>query len=464
MTSDGRRFAGYELGEFLGNGLAGRVHAGRRTANGIEVAIEVIAPPLGSDPGFRRRLDAGAVRAAVLHHPAILTVHEAVAGGEREMALITDPYRGVPLAAIVPGQGIPLAGAALVADAVLLALLRAHHAGIVHGAVAPGAVIVDEAGRIKLAGFALGRALSPDGAAERATDIAAVTALTTTMVHGGRDASESAVPQHLRSVLRRATTENAKRGYQTAAGMRSALAAAARHDVGPDWREAATAELATLYAGRGTNVDPADLMLDLPPAPTLLASGDAAGGATADHPSPPPAEQVEELPLDAPPAAVLPQPVVPVAPVVRGVPEARRPRRRHRVFVAGTLVAACVALGVVAGLVVSAVRGGVAGAGPLHVGTPVSLKVEPAQGSCNSVFTATATGTVQGQGTLVYRWERSDGLQSADTPLPVSSSDGSFLITQHWALSGTVSQPAITFRLLAPVRMTVTRQLRYSCP
>lgn len=463
MTSGGVRFTGYTLGEFLGNGLAGRVHTGRQAGSGIEVAIEVIPPPLGADRAFRRRLTAEALRAAALDHPLILRVHHALTAGEDEVGVVTDPYRGVPLAAIVPEHGLPVATAVLVADAVLLALVQAHRAGVVHRAVAPETVIVDEAGRIMLAGFALGCALHHDVPATPSTDTRAVAALAAGAVRGGREATDGALPRQLRAVLRRGTSESAKRRYQTAAGMRTALATAARHAIGPDWRELAASELAALFSGQGGDVDGTDLLLDLPPTPPLHPPPTDVTRAAEAPPSAAEAEQVEELPLSAPPGAA--PAVVPVTPVIRGVPEMRRPRRLHSVLVATGVVAACVAIGVIAGLIVSAARGGQSvAAGPLRIGAPVSLKVEPVQGSCNSVFIATATGSVQGQGTLVYRWERSDGLASANTPLSVSPSDSSFLITQHWELTGAVSHPAITFRVVSPVPMTVTRELQYSCP
>lgn len=402
------------------------------------MAIEVMPPPLAADRGFRERLAAEAARAAVLEHPLIVRVHEAVVGAGGELALITDPYRGVPLAAIAAAQGMPLAAAMLVADSVLLALAQAHRAGIVHGAVAPETVLVDGAGRICLAGFALGAALHPGMDGEPSRDGVAVATLVRGQLRSGQPgAAERPVSRRLQSVLRRATAETPERRYRTASGMRAALAAVARDDAGPGWREQAAAELAALASGRGTGGEgePPDLLLDL--APTEPSGSD-----------------------EAPPPAGLP-----VAPVIRGVPERRRPRSLRRALVAAELVAACVVLGVTAGLIVSAVRGGGSAAGgPLQVGSPLSLNVEPAAGSCNSVFIATATGPVQGHGTLVYRWERSDGLSSANTPLSVSSADGSFLITQHWELNGAVSHPAITFRVVSPVAMTVTRRLQYSCP
>jgi hypothetical protein len=154
--------------------------------------------------------------------------------------------------------------------------------------------------------------------------------------------------------------------------------------------------------------------------------------------------------------------VIKVVPAASGL---RRRRQRIRVVTGFALVAAAVVVGLAGGIVVSAVRGGGGStADALTVGRPVSVQIQPAAGTCNTVFAATARGPVHGQGTLVYRWERSDGLRTESTRLAVSPGDSSFLVTEHWQLSGQVAHPAITFDLINPVAMTVTVPIPYSCP
>jgi hypothetical protein len=230
--------------------------------------------------------------------------------------------------------------------------------------------------------------------------------------------------------------------------MRSALSDAARHDLGRDWRDRAAAKLEAM-------------------------SETAAATPPATHPAPPQVEpasdsrshsQSERPSQDATQISVL----TPVIRAARGDRMRRRatPARVLRMSIAGVaVVVLAVLLGVVGGFLASAIRGAPpAAVASLSVGRQVSVQVEPVQGSCNRVFVATARGPVQGSGTLVYRWERSDGQQTANTPVSVASNDGSFLITEHWQLSGQVNNPAITFRLLSPVAMTVTQPLTYSCP
>ena len=403
-------FDGYELGDITTTGLAGVVWHARHAESGVDVAVEVIGAPLGADFEFRQRLSAEVDRAAVLDHPAIASVYEVLSAGER-VGVVTDSLASKRTDALIRDDGLPLAATLFIAEAVLRALSAAHRAGVVHGAIEPR-VISAEGTRVRIGGFGVGRALRPQVPADPSTDTRAVARLVVDLTAGSAVARYATLPRQVRVVLARAAAAKRERHYRTAAGMRSALVNAARRDLGDDWREIAAAQLQALSTGSATDASRSV------PAPGELAR------------------------------------------------RRTTPARSMRIALVGlAVVTLAVVVGVAGGAVASAVRGSSpAPAGALRVGRPVSLQVEPTQGSCNSVFVATATGPVQGSGTLLYRWARSDGEQTATTALPVSASDGSFLITQHWQLGGQVSTPSITFRLLSPVAMTVTRPLPYSCP
>lgn len=425
-------FAGYELGDITGTGLAGEVWNARHAESGVDVAVEVIGAPLGADSEFRQRLSAEVDRATVLDHPTIASVYEVLASGER-VGVVTDSFASERLNALGGDDGLPIAAALFIAEAVLLAMSAAHRAGVVHGAIEPRVISV-EGTRVRIGGFGVGRALRPQVPADPSIDTRAVARLVVDLTAGSAAARYATLPRHVRVVLARAAAAKRERHYRTAAGMRSALVNAARRDLGEDWRETAAAQLTSLSTGP---------------------AADASRAVRAPH-------AVREG---------FGQAAAPVTPVIRAAPgelARRRTTRARSLRLAGVglvLVALALVAGVTGGAVASALRGSAPASAPsLSVGRSVSLQVEPARGSCNSVFVATATGPVQGSGTLLYRWARSDGEQSAGTALRVSASDGSFLITQHWQLSGQVSTPSITFQLLSPVAMTLTRPLHYSCP
>jgi hypothetical protein len=443
-------------------GLAGVIRQARHCARGLAVSLEVIAGPLGGDAEFRRRLAAETATAALLEHPSIVSVYEVIASGDAA-GVVSERFSGGNLSELPGTTPLDLPAACIVADSVLLALLVAHRAGVLHGDVRSEAVIVGR-DRVRLAGFGIARALRPELPPDAATDTYALTQLTVALLSGSGNAM-AGLPRQLRKVLERGASRRVDHRYRTASGMRAALSAAAHHDIGPDWREVAAGELRALFAG----VPP--IQADAPPAaPRVLHEPPAA-------PPPPPPEHRREATPRAPAAKRdrglpvrerEPKRAAAISPVIKVVPAAsglRRRRQRIRVVTGFALVAAAVVVGLAGGIVVSAVRGGDGStADALTVGRPVSVQIQPAAGTCNTVFAATARGPVHGQGTLVYRWERSDGLRTESTRLAVSPGDSSFLVTEHWQLSGQVAHPAITFDLINPVAMTVTVPIPYSCP
>ncbi|MBV8196167.1 MAG: hypothetical protein JOY80_11650 [Candidatus Dormibacteraeota bacterium] len=158
------------------------------------------------------------------------------------------------------------------------------------------------------------------------------------------------------------------------------------------------------------------------------------------------------------------------APKAVAVPPPIRARPDHsasrvlRAVVGSLVVAVPIAAGLLIGLLVASLRGAPATTGTLTVPKPAALQFEPVQGSCGTTFMIVATGPVQGQGTLLYRWERSDGLQTQDTPLVIPAGDSSYRISEHWTLGVSTPTPWITFRIVSPAPVAVTQRLPYSCP
>jgi hypothetical protein len=140
----------------------------------------------------------------------------------------------------------------------------------------------------------------------------------------------------------------------------------------------------------------------------------------------------------------------------------RGPRRRWIFGVAA--LALLVAAAVVAGIVVLGQPQAPHPAGPLAIGSDAALTVAPARGGCNTTFVFIGRGSVSGTGTLVYRWEQSDGQSSAATSLPITAADGAFQLTQAWRLQGAQTlDGSMTLHLLSPVDRMLKRPFHYAC-
>jgi serine/threonine protein kinase len=152
---------GYQLDEVVGSDVLGTVHRGWDMRSGQSVLVRLL-PLLGADPAnavrFRRELEA----VARLRHPAVLAVLD---WGARA---------GVPYVVTDCGEADEgpverlsdrLASGPLPDPALAVAILRvlatgidhAHDAGIVHGDLAPSAVLFGYEGVPKLTDLALGR-------------------------------------------------------------------------------------------------------------------------------------------------------------------------------------------------------------------------------------------------------------------------------------------------------------------
>jgi hypothetical protein len=130
-------------------------------------------------------------------------------------------------------------------------------------------------------------------------------------------------------------------------------------------------------------------------------------------------------------------------------------------------VAAVVAAAVVAAVILLAGRGGggTSSTGPLTLASDVRLVVTPATGGCNTTFSFVGRGSLTGTGTLVYRWEQSDGQVTADTSLPITSNEGAFQLTQAWRLQGSQKvDGTMTLHILKPVDRRISQTFHYSCP
>lgn len=171
----GRPLRGYRLGERLGTGRDGTVHAARVPGVDREFAIRVVREEIADRPEFVRVFEASTQQLAALSHPGIVPIHDywrepgaaylvmrRLAGGTLADRLEKGPLTDDALAALVTRVGGALAAAAAV--------------GISHGRVVPGSVLFDAAGDAYLADFALAPTDPPLPAGDDVHDFAAMVA------------------------------------------------------------------------------------------------------------------------------------------------------------------------------------------------------------------------------------------------------------------------------------------------
>ncbi len=143
-----------------------------------------------------------------------------------------------------------------------------------------------------------------------------------------------------------------------------------------------------------------------------------------------------------------------------------RPRHRRRRGLLLLAVAALLGAAVVAAVLLFVGRNGErSSTAPLTIGSDATLLVTPHTGGCNTTFSFVGTGSLSGTGTLVYRWEQSDGQITADIPLPIRSDEGSFRLTQAWRLQGSQKVDGnMTLHIVKPVDRRLSQAFHYGCP
>lgn len=161
--------AGVVLSERLAVTMYGAIHraqfSGQRNLRGL-----VVDPKLLAESSFRLALtDAGAIATAVaLDHPSIVPTVAVESGGPDVVIVTRGMGRYVTVQDLITAaranrsQGgklsIPLAAA--IGRSAIEALAAAHRAKVVHGAVHPRSVLIDEDGGVRLGDFVVGRALT----------------------------------------------------------------------------------------------------------------------------------------------------------------------------------------------------------------------------------------------------------------------------------------------------------------
>jgi serine/threonine-protein kinase len=270
----------YELSEQVASGGMTTVWRGHDRVLGRDVVVKVLHRELAADPSFRARFHEEAVNAARLTHPNIVALYDT--GEQGDVAyIVMELVNGPTLREALGRHGpLPPSRAARLSMEVAAALDYAHQAGVCHGSLRPGNILLADDGTVKVADFSIARAATEDDPGRTGEVLGADGSLAPEVVHGGDAdgradvfglgaclyemltarppgadpattipprALRAGVPRDLDTIVRQAMASDPDDRFQTVQAMAAALS-----------RSAAGAD----------SIPPSEFLLPVPPAPT----------------------------------------------------------------------------------------------------------------------------------------------------------------------------------------------------
>jgi serine/threonine protein kinase len=164
----GKLFPQFEILELLGQGGMGAVYKARQRTLERLVAIKILPPEAGADPGFADRFTREARALAKLSHPNIVAVHEFGQAGELHY-FVMEYVEGLNLRKLEQAGKLSPREALQIIPQICDALQFAHEEGIVHRDIKPENVMLDRKGRVKITDFGLAKILGLEPDATRLT-------------------------------------------------------------------------------------------------------------------------------------------------------------------------------------------------------------------------------------------------------------------------------------------------------
>lgn len=302
--------AGVVLSERLAVTMYGAIHRaqfnGQRNLRGL-----IVDPKFLEDTAFRNTvMDATLIESvAALEHPHVVPTFTVESGGPDVVVVTRGVGRYVTVQDLITASrarakgggklSIPVAG--LIGRSVIEALAAAHQAGVIHGAVHPRSVLIDEDGGVRVGDFVVGRALTTavaqgaDSALWRGlagyiapelvvgeeptpgADVYAVGAMLFTMLSGEVPPGTLRVTPAVERLVQRALDTDPKRRYKTATDLLENLIEAMEDD---RWELADKTELI-----REAGLSAADQNIDDATEDLLASLGSSAMQVTPTRPS-----------------------------------------------------------------------------------------------------------------------------------------------------------------------------------
>ncbi len=167
-------FPQLEVLELLGSGGMGRVYKARQTHLDRVVALKVLPPALAKDPAFAERFAREARALARLNHPNIVQLYDfgqsaPAQDGSAYFYLLLEYVDGVNLRQTLQTKALTSREALGIVPRLCDALHYAHEQGVMHRDIKPENILIDKAGRVKIADFGLARLQRNEGDTEAMT-------------------------------------------------------------------------------------------------------------------------------------------------------------------------------------------------------------------------------------------------------------------------------------------------------
>lgn len=177
QAAEGRVIAGrYRLIALVGEGGMATLWRAMDEQLEREVAVKILRPQFGADPGFAARFRNEARIAGSLSHPSIVQVYDFGTdpdGGDQY--IVMQLVEGQDLAAVLRERGpLPVDEAVGIGAAVADGLDAAHRHGLVHRDIKPGNILITPAGRTLVTDFGISRAITDASMTVTGTTIGSV--------------------------------------------------------------------------------------------------------------------------------------------------------------------------------------------------------------------------------------------------------------------------------------------------
>jgi eukaryotic-like serine/threonine-protein kinase len=148
----------YEIGELLGEGGLGQVHAAFDTVLQRQVAVKSLRPELLNDANFVERFRVEATSLARLNHPNITTIYSLIPDG-KNLYMVMELVRGHTLDDILQKRNasIEIRESLAIISQAADGLAYAHSMGVIHRDIKPANLMIAENGVLKIMDFGIAR-------------------------------------------------------------------------------------------------------------------------------------------------------------------------------------------------------------------------------------------------------------------------------------------------------------------